>query len=128
MSLKIVTPTTNGKKDNTPATAVNAKEVSTVIETKTTDTTPPVIVPEVKEEVKPDTAKKLPSIEARLKKLADITELAERRDTVTEALQNLHGFYISPEGGSCNLRLTDSKNKTFAIAHPFVIGEMVCNG
>lgn len=79
----------------------------------------PVILPE-----KTDVKKLLP-IEARLKKLDEINNLADRRQVVAEAIENLTGFYISPDGNGSNLRLTDSKGKTFAIAHPSVIGEMV---
>ena len=67
----------------------------------------------------------IPSIEARLKKLDELQELAERRETVAEAIQNLDDFYIAPDGRGCNLKLQDSKGKTYAIAHPSVIGEMV---
>lgn len=85
----------------------------------------PTIEPEKREDVKPESKKPLPTIEARLKKLQQINDLAERREVVTDAIDNLSGFYISPEGTGCNLRLQDSKGKTFAIAHPSVIGEMV---
>lgn len=82
----------------------------------------PGIVPEKRESTQ---TKPLPTIEARLKKLNEINELAERREVVKDAIQNLAGFYISPDGTNCNLRLQDSKGKTFAIAHPSVIGEIV---
>lgn len=87
----------------------------------------PVVIPGIVAEKREDvtTKKVVPSIEDRLKKLEEINELAERREVVTDAIQNLSGFYISPEGSGCNLRLQDSKGKTFAIAHPSVIGEMV---
>ena len=85
----------------------------------------PSIQPEKREDAKPEIKKALPTIEARLKKLQQINDLVERREVVTDAIDNLSGFYISPEGTGCNLRLTDSKGKTFAIAHPSVIGEMV---
>lgn len=106
----------SGTKTPTPT---NGKEVEKSISKDAVSI--PGIVPEKRENVLPN----LPPIEARLKKLEEITELAERRETVTTAIQNLTGFYISPEGGSCNLKLQDSKGKTFAIAHPSVIGEMV---
>lgn len=83
--------------------------------------TPPVIVAEKRESV----TNILPPIAARLKKLEEITELAERREVITEAIQNLAGFYIAPDGTGCNLRLQDSKGKSFSVAHPSVIGEMV---
>jgi 2-oxoglutarate dehydrogenase complex dehydrogenase (E1) component-like enzyme len=85
----------------------------------------PLIVPEKKQEPKTELKKSVPTIEQKLKKLEEINELVERREVVTDAIQNLAGFYISPEGTGCNLRLQDSKGKTFAIAHPAVIGEMV---
>lgn len=88
----------------------------------------PGIVPEKRESTQSTQSthtKPLPPIEARLKKLNEINELADRREVVKEAIQNLAGFYISPDGTNCNLRLQDSKGKTFAIAHPSVIGEMV---
>lgn len=66
----------------------------------------------------------LPTIEARLKKIADLQEQVERRETVVEAIANLNSFHIAPTGGA-NLKFTDSKSKTFGIAHPVVIGEMV---
>ena len=82
----------------------------------------PVIVPGKKEE----TVKiALLPIEQRLKKLAKLQQLAERREILIDAIENLQGFYISPDGNGCNLRLQDSKAKTFAIAHPIIIGEMV---
>jgi hypothetical protein len=81
----------------------------------------PVIVPEKKQEATPA----LPTIEARLKKLDELQELAERRETVATAIENLDEFYIAPDGRGCNLKLQDSKGKTYAIAHPSVIGEMV---
>ena len=85
----------------------------------------PVTAPGIVPEKRPDVKPALPTIEARLKKLQEINDLAERREVVTDAIQNLSGFYISPEGTGCNMRLQDSKGKTFAIAHPSVIGEMV---
>lgn len=93
-------------------------------DTKTTAAKIPTIAPEKREDVTPE-KKPLPAIEARLKKLQEINDLAERREVVTDAITNLSGFYISPEGTGCNMRLQDSKGKTFAIAHPSVIGEMV---
>lgn len=83
--------------------------------------TPPVIAAEKRESL----LNNLPPITARLKKLEEITELAERREVITEAIQNLTGFYIAPDGSGCNLRLQDSKGKTFSIVHPSVVGEMV---
>ena len=85
----------------------------------------PVIVPEKKDDHQPEVKKSSPTIQQKLQKLEEINELVERREVVTDAIQNLAGFYISPEGTGCNLRLQDSKGKTFAIAHPAVIGEMV---
>lgn len=65
------------------------------------------------------------TIDSKLTKLARLSELAERRETVLSAVQNLKEFYISPDGNGVNLRLQDSKGKTFAIAHPYVIAEIV---
>lgn len=81
----------------------------------------PVIVPEKRQDAMPA----LPTIEVRLKKLDELQELAARRETVADAIQNLDEFYIAPDGRGCNLKLQDSKGKTYAIAHPSVIGEMV---
>lgn len=81
----------------------------------------PVIIPEKKEEEK----SVLPPIEVRLKKLQKIQQLADRRETLLAALENLNDFYVTPDGNGCNLRFSDSKGKTFGIAHPMVIGEMV---
>lgn len=61
----------------------------------------------------------------RLKKLLKIQQLADRRETLLEALENLSDFYVTPDGNGCNLRFSDSKGHTFGIAHPIVIGEMV---
>lgn len=110
---------------------VTTKNVAEKVATKPTDKTgeqPKTLtqkneIPEMLPEKRPVAT--LPPIEARLKKLEEITELAERREVVTEAIQNLAGFYIAPNGTGCNMRLQDSKGKTFAIAHPSVIGEMV---
>lgn len=66
-----------------------------------------------------------PSIEARLKKLEELQELSDKRDVIVSALENLNKFYINPTGQGANLKLTDSKNNSFGIAHPAVIGEMV---
>jgi len=105
-------------------TAPKANQVNGTDAKLSTAAQTPVIVPAKKEE--PAAPKKaFPTIEARLKKLEEINDLAERREVVTDAISNLAGFYISPEGTGCNLRLQDSKGKTFAIAHPSVIGEMV---
>jgi hypothetical protein len=109
---------------NAAATIAAKPAQTTATETKVSAAKLPMIVPE-KQEPQPETKKPLPAIEARLKKLQEINDLAERREVVTEAIQNLSGFYISPEGTGCNMRLQDSKGKTFAIAHPNVIGEMV---
>lgn len=83
--------------------------------------TPPVIAAEKRESV----FNSLPPIAARLKKLEEITELAERREVITDAIQNLLCFYIAPDGTGCNLRLQDSKGKSFSIVHPSVVAEMV---
>lgn len=84
----------------------------------------PTIEPEKRPDVKLEIKKSLPTIEARLQKLEDLQKLVERRETLKDAIDNLGGFYIAPSG-NCNLRLQDSTGKTFAIAHPSVIGEMV---
>ena len=94
-------------------------------ETKTNVPKDAVTIPGIVAEKREEVTTTLPPIEARIKKLDELQNLAERRETVRQAIQNLEGFYISPEGGSCNLKLSDSKGKTFAIAHPSVIGEMV---
>lgn len=98
---------TNGTETKTPT----AKEAFTA----------PAILPEKKE----DAENNLPPIEARIKRLDELQELAERRQTVAEAIHNLDEFYIAPDGRGCNLKLQDSKGRTYAIAHPSVIGEMV---
>lgn len=89
---------------------------------KEKETPKKVTAPEI---VANTTAPQLPPIEARLKKLSRINELAERRELLLEGIENLGAFYIAPDGSSCNLRLQDSKGKTFAITHPSVIGEIV---
>jgi hypothetical protein len=69
-------------------------------------------------------AKPHSTIEERINRFLQLSKLLERREKVTEALEDLNDFQISPTGGA-NLKLTDSKGRTFAIAHPVVIGEMV---
>lgn len=66
----------------------------------------------------------LAPIEKRIEKFNNLLKLIERREQVQEALQDLKDFQIT-QTGSHNVRLTDGKGKTFAIAHPIVIGEMV---
>lgn len=79
---------------------------------------------EQKQKVKPEEKKMLPPMEARLKKFQELEALLERRESIKEHLQNVAAFYISPTG-NCHLKFTDSAGKTFGIAHPIVIGEMV---
>lgn len=96
---------------------------TTATETKVSTAKPPMIVPEKKEQ-QPEVKKPVPTIEARLQKIEDLQKLVDRRETLMDAIENLGGFYIAP-AGNCNLKLQDSTGKSFAIAHPLVIGEMV---
>ena len=64
------------------------------------------------------------TIEKRLERFAQLERLKERRDQVTEALEDLNNFHLSA-AGSASLKLTDSRNTTFAISHPLVIADMV---
>ena len=66
-----------------------------------------------------------PTIEQRIAKFKQLETVLERRDQISDAIKQLDDFYIAPSGNSCNLKLTDSRNKTFAISHPSVIGEMI---
>jgi len=67
----------------------------------------------------------LPTIEERLKKLEELQELSDKRETIVDHLESLNKFYISPSGQGCNLKLQDSKGNTFGISHPIIIGEMI---
>lgn len=73
---------------------------------------------------KPIEEKKLPSMAERIKKFEELETILKRRNSLEEHLQNVKTFYISPTGNS-HLKLTDSNGKTFGIAHPIVIGEIV---
>ena len=94
-------------------------------EAKTSIPKDAVTIPGIIAEKREEVTTTLPPITARLKRLDELRELAQRRETVAEAIQNLTEFYIAPDGRGCNLKLQDSKGKTYAIAHPSVIGEMV---
>ena len=83
-----------------------------------------MIVPE-KKELQREVRKALPTIEERIKKLDQLKLLAERRDLVKDALKNVGGFYIAPTNANCNVKMTDSNGKSFNIAHPFVIEEIL---
>jgi hypothetical protein len=65
-----------------------------------------------------------PTIEERLEKFEQLQNLKKRRDQVQEAIDDLGDFQVSPTGGA-ELRLTDSYKRTFSIAHPLVISDMV---
>lgn len=68
---------------------------------------------------------KNPTIAEKMAKFYALEKLLERREKIAEAIDNLSDFYVSPAGDGCNVRLLDSKGKTFAVSHPIVIGEIV---
>lgn len=89
-------------------------------------TTPQAVTPQLPEVKKNIPEKKvLPPIQTRLSKLRDLNKILERREEVAEALENLTDFYIAPTGNACNLKLQDSKNKTFVISNAAIVAEMV---
>lgn len=71
-----------------------------------------------------ETAKGIAPIAERIKRFEELEKLLEKREQISEAIDNLNDFYIAPTGGA-QIQLRDSKSNTFAIAHPSVIGEIV---
>ena len=110
-------------KNSAPTLAPKPAQ-ATETETKVSNAKLPMIVPEKKEDSKPEVKKALATIEDKILKLEELNQLAEKRDLVKEALKNVCGFYISPSG-NCNVKMTDSNGKSFSIAHPFVIEEIL---
>ena len=103
------TAPTNGATKETPAPSLNGKQ-------------PENAKPELSNlQVSQD---KPLTIEQKRAHFQELGKLMEKREKVLDALDDLKDFQISPTGGA-NLKLTDSRNQTFAIAHPIVIGEMV---
>ncbi|NNV57353.1 hypothetical protein [Limnovirga soli] len=113
MSIIKDTPTNGATKDVKPAAAPKQEQPKA-----------PEQKPELSNFGVPAPAK-TPSIEDRMNKFHALGKLLERREKISDAVDSLSDFYISPSGDSCNVRLTDSKGKTFAISHPIVIGEIV---
>lgn len=108
------------------ATATTATTAKNGEKSKSAKTPTPQNLPKIEAAKRPEMKiPTLPPIAERLKKLERIQQLVDRREVVLEALENLNGFYVAPDGNGCNLRFQDSKGKTFGIAHPSVIGEMV---
>lgn len=120
MSTQKTAPANGATKENVVSIANPKTEATTTPEQKAT-------TPQAKET--PELSKfhvegpKTP-IEERINRFLELNRLLERREKITEALDDLNEFQISPTGGA-NLKLTDGRGKTFAIAHPVVIGEMV---
>lgn len=114
-------------KDNA-ASSVNgqAKETQKAVATEKTTLKENLKLQEEKPELSSYhvAAKPAKSIEERLNRFQELEMLKDRREELTEALKQLDKFQISPTGGA-NLKLSDGKSNTFAIAHPSVIGEMI---
>ena len=117
--------TANGKAAANGAAAVF--NTTTVFPVKTE--TPVKPLPKL-DEPKPEQSRTEPAtpeaIEKRLARFAELERLKERRDQVTDALDDLNNFHLS-NAGSASLRLTDSRNTTFNISHPLVIADMVAS-
>lgn len=111
---------------NTIISSDKTKSPKTAETNATKPATAPTIRPEKRQDVRPDLPKKSkPTIEEKIHKLEELNTLSQRRDLVKEALKNIGGFYIAPTNANCNVKLTDSNGKSFNIAHPFVIEEML---
>lgn len=107
--------TSNGKATNGAAK-----------ENQVANTTSPAIKPELSDlHVSVPVPKPALTIQQRLDRFYQLERLNERREDLLDALKKVESFQISPTGAGENLRFSDGKGNTFAIAHPIVIGEMV---
>lgn len=93
-------------------------ELSTVV------VSAPTPKPEQKKE-NPKPEKKEQPLEARLKKLAELNKLLERREILSEALDDVNGFVHTPTAPA-KIKFEDSTGRNgFSVSHPEVISEMV---
>ena len=85
----------------------------------------PTIEPEKRQDVTTAPAKKsAPTLEEKLDILEELNNLVQKRELIKEALKDVGNFYISPSG-HCQVKMTDSNNKSFTISHPAVIEEVL---
>jgi hypothetical protein len=79
--------------------------------------------PEQQEKPKVETVK-MPTVEERLKKLEELQDLADRRETLVDALADVKAFNYKSANSTPRLSFSDGKNN-FSISNAAVIGELV---
>jgi hypothetical protein len=70
-------------------------------------------------------AVKLPSLQERLKKLAELQNLVDRRDLLVEHLDNVAAFDYKSPNANGTIRFTDSKGISFQFSNSAVIADCV---
>jgi hypothetical protein len=104
----------NGAGVTNDQKSTNAKpELSNLTVVKAEDQKPPVEMA------------KQPSLQARLKKLAELQNLVDRRELLTEHLDNVNAFDYKSPNANGTIRFTDSKGISFQFSNASVIADCV---
>lgn len=73
----------------------------------------------------PPVSPSLPSLQQRLKKLAEFQNLVERRETLIEAQDNVNSFDCKSPSAAPVIQFRNSKGVGFQISHAAVIADVV---